>query len=88
MSRTTTTPARRRGVDTPVATTINTEESQNNMEQQTEAPPSPAPSSAPPAPSQKGLDILQLKGKTIALQAYGPHVDYLQHCTGVYEKVR
>jgi len=36
------------------------------MEQQTEAPPSPAPSSAPPAPSQKGLDILQLKGKTIA----------------------
>ena len=66
MSRTTTTPARRRGVDTPVATTINTEESQNNMEQQTEAPPSPAPSSAPPAPSQKGLDILQLKGKTIA----------------------
>src|SRR5256885_4135084 len=66
MSRTTTSPARRRGVDTPVATTINTEESQNNMEQQTEAPPSPAPSSAPPAPSQKGLDILQLKGKTIA----------------------
>src|SRR2546425_139953 len=72
MSRTTTTPTRRRsadapnGVDAPDATTINTEESQNDMEQQTQAPPAPAPSSAPPSPSQKGLDIIQLKSKTIA----------------------
>ena len=72
MSRSTTTPTRRRSVDTPNgvdtsdATTINTEESQNDMEQQTQAPPSPAPSSAPPSPSQKGLDIIQLKSKTIA----------------------
>src|SRR6059036_1667272 len=64
MSRSTT-PTRRRGVDAPSAT-INTEESQNDMEQQTQAPPAPAPSSAPPSPSQKGLDIIQLKSKTIA----------------------
>jgi len=36
------------------------------MEQQTQAPPSPAPSSDPPSPPQKGLDIIQLKSKTIA----------------------
>ncbi len=66
MSRSTTTPTRRRGVDTPDATTINTEESQIDMEQQTQAPPTPAPSSAPTPPSQKGLDIIQLKSKTIA----------------------
>jgi len=63
---TTTTPTRRRGVDTPDVETIQTEEPQNDMEQQTQAPPSPAPSSAPPSPSQKGLDIIQLKSKTIA----------------------
>src|SRR6185503_11099581 len=72
MARSTTTPTnptRRRGVDaSDGAATTNTEEPQNDMEQQTQAPPSPAPSSAPPSPSpsQKGLDILQLKGKTIA----------------------
>jgi hypothetical protein len=72
MSRTTaTTPTKRRGVDTPVDTTDNNiEESQNDMEQQTETPPAPAapaaPSSTPPSPPQKGLDIIQLKSKTIA----------------------
>src|SRR5881409_2862452 len=64
MSRSTT-PTRRRGVDAPSAT-INTEEPQNDMEQQTQTPPTPAPSTAPPPPSQKGLDIIQLKSKTIA----------------------
>src|SRR6266850_6026362 len=57
-----TTPARRRGNEPPSVTTP-TEEQQNDMEQQqTQAPP-PA---AAGAPSPKGLDIIQLKSRTIA----------------------
>ena len=62
-----TTPVRRRGTEseaagTPASTT--TEEAQNGMEQQqTQAPPAPA---ATPGTASKGLDILQLKTRTIA----------------------
>ncbi len=58
-----TTPIRRRGLDAPEGTTI--EESRTEMEtQETEAPPAPAVST--PQGSVKGLDIIQLKGRTIA----------------------
>ena len=36
------------------------------MEQQTEAPPAATTGNGPQAVSPKGLDILQLKGRTIA----------------------
>jgi transcription termination factor Rho len=58
-----TTPVRRRGTDSePAATT--TEETQNGMEQQqTQAPPAPTGAAGT---SGRGLDIIQLKSKTVA----------------------
>src|SRR5574342_662618 len=57
------TPVRRRGTDPEPAATA-TEETQNGMEQQqTQAPPAPT---APAGPSGRGLDIIQLKSKTVA----------------------
>src|SRR3990172_6896574 len=60
-----TTQTRRRGVEAPAAPTI-TEELQNDMEQeqQTQAPPVAAPTATQAPP--KGLDIIQLKSRTIA----------------------
>src|SRR6266850_2853838 len=66
MSRPTTS-VRRRGPEPPATeepTTI--EEPRAQMEQQIETPPPAATSGNGPQASPKGLDILQLKGRTIA----------------------
>ena len=58
-----TTPVRRRGTE-PEAAPATTEDTQNGMEQQqTQAPPAPAGTQGA---ASKGLDILQLKTRTIA----------------------